>query len=132
MATPSLPAELKRRQSNAEKVAAFFREHVNEWVGALDLETVGGRQAWRTRVSDCRKKFGMHIENRQRRIGEHAVNCPALQAWDVEGACSCDKPPMHISEYRYLPHEPLGRDASAPSPDRWPVHEAYADTFRLT
>jgi hypothetical protein len=36
---------------------AFFRAHQNIWIAAIDLEPVGGRQAWRTRVSEARIEF---------------------------------------------------------------------------
>lgn len=129
----SLQPELHRRKGNRDQVAAFFRLRVGQWIAASELESVGGRQAWRTRVSECRKQLGMHIENRLRREGEHAADCPALQAWDIEGACSCDRPQIVISEYRYLDHTPLGRSADVPVPDRWPVYEApYQETWNLT
>ena len=129
----ALTSERERRISNTEKVAEFFRAHVGKWIQAYELEPYGGRQAWRTRVSDCRKKLGMHIENRVRYEGEHEAGCPALLAWDIEGACHCQRRPVPISEYRYLDHTPLGRDSSKPSPELWPVFDApIQETFRLT
>ena len=67
----------------------FFRQHPDEWIDGRKLETIAGRYAWRTRVSDLRILLGMTIENRQRRI------VPPR-----------DKPllkPYTISEYRYVP-----------------------------
>jgi hypothetical protein len=67
-----------------QMVAAFFKARPNEWIDAVALEGVGGRQAWRTRVSECRRQ-GMNIENRVRRernvIGDGYT----------------------VSEYRYVP-----------------------------
>ena len=65
-------------------VARFFIAHENQWIPATALEAVGGRQAWRTRVSDCRKVYGMRIDNRCRRIVE-----PDGRTWT-------------LSEYRYV------------------------------
>ncbi len=47
-----------------DRVAAYFKAHPGEWIPAIAFESLGGRQAWRTRVSDCRRQFGMTIENR--------------------------------------------------------------------
>jgi hypothetical protein len=54
---PSLTAQL----------AAFFKAHPDEAIDATRLEELGGRQAWRTRVSNCRLIYGMQIDNIQRR-----------------------------------------------------------------
>jgi hypothetical protein len=81
--------EQERRKSHAEQVAAWFKAHPLMWIGTADLEKLGGRNAWRTRVSECRTKLHMNIENKQSRS---------------TGAV--------ISLYRYVPWEPLGRDAS--------------------
>lgn len=83
-------AETRRRQSNCDAIAAYFKEHPNRWIPAATLAQIGGVLAWRTRVSDCRQKFGMFIENRQERLelsdGGFAVE----------------------SSYRYRPHAPIG------------------------
>ena len=55
------------RTSYRDRVADVFRARPNEWIDARDLEGVGGRHAWRTRVSDCRFDYGMQIDNRVRR-----------------------------------------------------------------
>jgi hypothetical protein len=67
-------------QSFAEKLAAYFKARPGEWIPAIDLE-FAGRQAWRTRISDCRTQFGMRIDNRVRRLASG----------------------VKISEYRYVP-----------------------------
>lgn len=63
-----------------DAVAVHFLRHRGEWVRAETLMAIGGRMAWRTRVSDARRHYGMTIENRQRK----------------EGAAT-------VSEYRYVP-----------------------------
>lgn len=49
-----------------DQLAAYFRERPNVWIDGRDLE-FAGRYAWRSRVSDCRQRFGMQIDNRQRK-----------------------------------------------------------------
>ena len=83
--------ELDRRASNLQTLAAYFTSHHSQWITTGELERVGGRNAWRTRVSECRTKLKMHVENKQYRDAEGIVH----------------------SEYRYLDHTPLGPDASA-------------------
>jgi len=51
-----------------DAVADMFRARPNQWVDARDLMRVGGQYAWRTRVSDARKRYGWTIENRVRPI----------------------------------------------------------------
>jgi hypothetical protein len=83
--------EQERRATNTQTVADLFKRRPYQWIGTLELEKAGGRNAWRTRVSDARKQFeksGWTITNRQIRL---------------DGAV--------ISEYRYE-RVPLGRDAS--------------------
>ncbi len=66
------------------RVAAYFKTQPGVWIDGRTLESVGGRYAWRSRVSDCRTQLGMDIENRQRRV-------------KTEGGQT-----FVISEYRYL------------------------------
>ena len=49
------------------RVEAWFRAHPGVWVDGLTLAKFGGAYAWRSRVSDCRLKLGMRIDNWQRR-----------------------------------------------------------------
>lgn len=56
------------KRSLAEKVAQHFVEHPNTWIRAEVFMGIGGRCAWRTRISDCRKKLGMTIENRTQTV----------------------------------------------------------------
>lgn len=67
-----------------DRVAGYFRRYPNTWISAQDLEGVGGRQAWRTRVSDVRRCYSMNIENRVRMVRE-------------------DGRVYKRSEYRYVP-----------------------------
>lgn len=85
--------EADRRQGGAKRVLAYFLAHPGQWLSTYELEGQGGRNAWRTRVSDARKKVeadGGVIQNRQRKRADGSI----------------------CSEYRYLPAAPLGRDAS--------------------
>jgi hypothetical protein len=67
-------------------VVAFFRARPLEWVPAIALETVGGRQAWRTRVSNARKApYRLDIQNRTRMVTRP------------------DGTRYKLSEYRYVP-----------------------------
>ena len=56
-----------------DRVAQVFTSRPGAWVNAELLMQVGGRMAWRTRVSDCRK-LGMTIENRTRKVGRITVS----------------------------------------------------------
>lgn len=67
-----------------DRVREYFMARPGQWIAAIDLERVGGRQAWRTRVSDVRRE-GLTIQNRVRTIIE-----PDGSTW-------------RLSEYRYLP-----------------------------
>ena len=87
--------ELQRRLSNVDKVEALFRSRVGEWIDAHDFEGPGGSFAWRTRISDCRVKRHMHIENREQRNERNEV----VGSW-----------------YRFLEQAPLGRDPQTPAP----------------
>jgi hypothetical protein len=60
---------MKTRPPNrAERVIAFLEQHYPAWIEATRFETVAGRCAWRTAISEARvllKKRGEDIENRQ-------------------------------------------------------------------
>jgi hypothetical protein len=75
-----------KSSSRIERLSRFFREHPHQWFdGARELAAIGGRYAWRSRVSDCRRKYGYDIQNRQR-----SVKRP-------------DGTSYTVSEYRYTP-----------------------------
>lgn len=84
------------RATFVHRVAEYFKAHAGQWIDGRDLEVIGGRYAWRSRVSDCRTERDMKIDNRQRR------------------STSKDGTKYTISEYRYLPYVPLGPDAGEP------------------
>lgn len=87
-----------------EAIADYFRERPNEWIRAELLEAVGGRQAWRSRVSNARLNYDMQIDNRTRVIRTHGANCPGIAAPDLPEACSCGRPGRYtLSEYRFTP-----------------------------
>jgi hypothetical protein len=73
-----------------EKLAAHFQSHPNVWLDGKALE-FAGRYAWRSRVSDCRTKLGMNIENR--------VRVCHFQDEIVPGRSRH----FTISEYRFVP-----------------------------
>jgi hypothetical protein len=58
---------MSNRMTFTNRVAAYFKAQPNVWIDGVALETVGGRYAWRSRVSDCRTALGMDIQNRQQR-----------------------------------------------------------------
>jgi hypothetical protein len=83
---PMAPASL----SFADKLAAYFKACPNQWIDGTELETVAGKYAWRSRVSDVRRApYNLQIENRQTRRVSSATG-----------------EPYTISEYRYVPQEP--------------------------
>ena len=57
-----------------DRVAEYFQAHPEEWIDATVLQNIGGRFAWRTRVSECRTQLGMEIENRQRRTQRRTIS----------------------------------------------------------
>lgn len=90
MTQPSLldaPVTPPRRPTFTDRVEQYFRQRPGRWIGSLELEQVGGRCAWRTRVSECRAQRGMPIQNRQRTV-------------DLPDGSACV-----VSEYRYQPQE---------------------------
>jgi hypothetical protein len=67
MTQPSL-IESKPIAPMLEKVALLFMRKRGMWVDSTELEQVGGRCAWRTRVSECRTVLGMDIQNKVRTV----------------------------------------------------------------
>lgn len=61
-------------QTYRDRVADYLKSHAGQWVDGLVLQEIGGRYAWRSRVSDCRTQLGMVVENRQRKVGERTVS----------------------------------------------------------
>ena len=58
---------MRGNQNYRDAVADIFRAQPNTWISAYTLMDVGGKLAFRTRVSDCRRQLGMTIENRVER-----------------------------------------------------------------
>ena len=56
-----------------DRVAAYLIAREGRWIDGLELSTVGGPYAWRSRGSDCRKR-GHRNDNRQRRVGSRVVS----------------------------------------------------------
>ena len=56
------------------RLAAYFRARPWQWIDGLELGTVGGGYAWRTRKSECCRHLGMRIINRQRKVGRRTVS----------------------------------------------------------
>jgi hypothetical protein len=91
-------------QTLNDKLDAYFRAKPDVWIDGMELATVAGSYAWRSRISNLRTERGMVIENRKRTMPQHLGNCPALLAWDIAGACNCGKSGRYtVSEYRYVP-----------------------------
>jgi hypothetical protein len=61
---------MKKPLNRAERVLSLLTDRYPGWVPAIELEAPGGRQAWRTAVSEARvlaRAAGGDIENRTRR-----------------------------------------------------------------
>jgi hypothetical protein len=52
--------------SRADIIVEYFKSHPDQWISAYTLMELGGKMAWRTRVSDARKQLG-RIDNEVRR-----------------------------------------------------------------
>lgn len=79
-----------------ERLAAYFRARPNTWIDGVELASVAGCYAWRSRCSDLRRPpHSMTIQNRQRHVKSGSRR-------------------FVVSEYRYLPPDPT---AHHPAPD---------------
>jgi hypothetical protein len=74
-----------------DRVATFLKAHEGEWLPAIAFEPIGGRQAWRSRIADCRTQLGMAIDNRCRLVKRH------------------DGTSYRLSEYRFTAPAPKGQ-----------------------
>jgi hypothetical protein len=89
MAHRTLIAHLAHRKTRTELVMDAFQAAPGRWIDAHTLAHLGGFCAWRSRVSDARKRL-LHAG-----LG--------IVEWNGE----------HIeSAYRFVPHVPLGPDPS--------------------
>jgi hypothetical protein len=75
---------VRKTPTRTERVRDLFLAQPNVWIDGRSFETEGGCYAWRSRISDVRRQYGLVIENRQR---------------TVQGT----QGPFVISEYRYCP-----------------------------
>lgn len=58
-----------QKVSLCDRLAAHLKAHEGEWIDGLDLGTVAGSYAWRSRLAQLRfPPFNMDIRNRQRRF----------------------------------------------------------------
>ncbi len=77
---------LMDRQSFTDRVEALFRSRPDTWIDAIDVQRVGGQFAWRSRVSNCRTRRGMVIENKQmkQRDSQGRIWTTSLYRWVSE------------------------------------------------
>jgi hypothetical protein len=80
-------AEVDRRRAFADQIEALFRSRPGEWIDVDELMATGGRLAWRTRVSDARKRL--------KRAGDGDIE------WNRQ---------VRTSAYRYVPRPMLIRN----------------------
>ena len=90
---------MSTRHTFRDQVAAYLQQHPNQWIPAIRFEAIGGRQAWRSRISDCRVDLGMRIDNRVQRVQR------------------ADGSVYSLSEYKFVP-------ASEPSAQALPLGAA--------
>ncbi len=86
----SVSENIAVRQTYTQKVIALFESRPKEWIDVKELAQVGGFAAWRSRIAEARpqlEKDGGTLE-----WNHHQSN----------------------SAYRYLPYEPVARDAGHP------------------
>lgn len=92
-----LRESLAARRFFADRLEAYFKQHPRVWIGLPELMKIGG-PSWRSRIfNDLRNKRHMRV------------------VWNRSNL---------ESAYMFTEHEPLGRDASIPVPDQWPVFDA--------
>lgn len=57
------------------KLARFFMAREGQWIDGDALRAVGGRYAYRTRVSELRRDpWAMDIRNRQRKVDGYTIS----------------------------------------------------------
>jgi hypothetical protein len=68
--TAPQPRNFSRRRplSLTERVLGVLEAKAGQWVDGRVLANVGGYAAFRTRISDARKLYGVTIENRWRTV----------------------------------------------------------------
>jgi hypothetical protein len=65
---PQAPRRARRTPTRVERVRDLFLAQPNVWLDGRSFETEGGCYAWRSRISDVRRQYGLVIENRQRTV----------------------------------------------------------------
>jgi hypothetical protein len=91
----NIAGEIERRNAATVKILAVLTEHPGRWIHWRRFAQFSAC-AWRTRLSDARKQL---------RLGP----TPGVVQWNKR---------IHRSAYRYLPYQPLGREASEPVSQR--------------
>ena len=71
-----------------DAVALRLSARAGQWVNADDLMAVGGKYAFRTRVSECRRQLGMTIENKVERNADGVATSwyryvPPVEEWSL-------------------------------------------------
>lgn len=52
---------MSERLSFRDRVAAYFKAQPHVWIDGDAFRTIGGKYAYRSRISDCRTELGMTI-----------------------------------------------------------------------
>jgi hypothetical protein len=76
---------MTKRLTHTDRLESMFRARAGAWIDGRELARVGGVYAWRSRLTDLRRR-GMTIENRQRTVRS-------------EGGVTL----FRVSEYRWMP-----------------------------
>lgn len=93
--------------TRVDRLAAYFTAWPDRWIDARELMGIAGTMAWRTRVSNLRRKRKWVIDNRLRRV--------KIRTGET----------ITISEYKYVPRTEDVRDddlGSCPSVCSSPSH----------
>lgn len=56
------------------RVARYFKSKRFQWVRAEAVMKIGGNCAWRTRISNARRQYGLPIQNRVRQVGRRRIS----------------------------------------------------------
>lgn len=117
MERADIGSEIETRKAQRDILATFLKTRPGVVLMAEDLIAVIGPN-YRSRVSQCVTELGMHIEN-----------VPRWREWlDKRGKTRRQR---LIGGYRYLAHEPLGRDAGEQRPETLMDRMAEPSEWRL-
>lgn len=92
----SVAQQVTDRKADRDRLAAYFKAHPMRWLKQADIarETGIAEGSLRTRKGECKRQLAMNIEKLHTSfIGTDGIEHRGLDEW------------------RYLPHEPLGRSA---------------------